>query len=151
MNLALFLWMTSMKRNIAPGWWIIPGSLLGVALWALAGAAVAHIIWNDPGGGINSYARAVDAGPPAEIRGYCASACTMWLANGCVHPDATLAFHGAVYPSGNPMPPDRQDYWDGYMAEYYPPAIAAWYMTLGRFGENRLSGAQAIEMGAVPC
>lgn len=140
-----------MTNRPAPGWWMIPGAVLGLVLYALAGMAVAHVIWRDGGGGLVTYARAVEAGPPAEIRGVCASACTMWLANGCVHPDATLIFHEPVYPSGDPMPPDRFDYWTAYMARHYPPAIDDWYMREGRFGEWQMTGAAAILAGAQPC
>ena len=149
-SLAWSLRTMSRKSNLAPGWWIIPGALLGGILWVLV-ACAANVILSDSGGLLRDYAARVEAGPPAEIMGTCASACTMWLANGCVHPGAVLVFHPPSYASGAPMPDDRQAHWAGFMAEYYPPAIASWYMSEGRHGVHRMSGAQAIEMGAVPC
>ena len=136
-----------MTNRPAPGWWMIPGAILGLALYGCA----ASVILADRGGLLRDYAARVEAGPPASIQGHCASACTMWLSNGCVYPDATLTFHGAVYPSGDQMPPDRQDYWDGYMAAHYPKPLADWFMTTGRHGSHTLTGAQVIDMGAQPC
>lgn len=86
-------------RRPAPGWWIIPGAIFGVAVWlGLALSAWALVIDHGPGGGVNTRARLIEqqeaAGEHIEIRGYCASACTMQLHNSCVWPDAVLGFHG---------------------------------------------------------
>lgn len=134
-------------NNFVSGWWIIPGAIFGLMFYG----CTASMILYDGGVGISTYARVIEAGPPADILGTCASACTMWLANGCVHPEATLTFHGAEYPSGDPMTSDRQDYWDGIMAKYYPPQIADWFMAEVRFGEWQMTGAAAILAGAKPC
>ena len=135
---------------MAPGWWILPGALIGAAilsalLW-LALSPIARVIDYDPGGGINTYAAQIAMSEPAEIRGYCASACTMWLGNGCVHRDARLIFHGPQQ-----VRPDRFDHWSAVMARHYPPALADWFMSVGRFGQYEMSGAGAIALGAQEC
>lgn len=106
--------------------------------------ACTTIIDHDAGGYIAERSAYIAASPSVEIRGYCASACTMHLANGCVHPTATLVFHG-------PITTDRFDYWSAIMAEHYPPALSDWFMTTGRFGEYTMTGQEAINMGASEC
>jgi hypothetical protein len=109
-----------------------------------------QVITNDPGGSISYRAALVDHGPFVEIEGYCASSCTMHLANGCVHPGAVLTFHGPS-DNGRPLSADSFDHWSQVMARHYPPALADWFMAVGRFGEYRITGANAIAAGAQAC
>ncbi len=135
---------------MTPGWWIIPGAILGAALWALMLSPLARVIDRDPGGLIGARAALIAAetaaGVTHEIRGTCASACTMHLANGCVLPGARLIFHGPQ--TGDPAAFDR---WSQVMARHYPPAIRDWFMATGRYGQTTMSGATAIALGAREC
>lgn len=142
-------------RGPAPGWWMLPGSLLGIVLWAvLAWAAWGLVIDADPGGGIvervQRIERQKEAGERVEIRGVCASACTMHLSNACVWPDAVLIFHGPTRRSP-PLSEADAARWAAVMARHYPPALAAWFMLEGRFGEWVMTGAGAIAAGARSC
>lgn len=109
-------------------------------------AGCANVIDHDAGGFIGERAASIATSAPAEIRGYCASACTMHLSNGCVYPDARLVFHGPQ--TGDA---DAFDRWSDVMAGHYPPALAAWFMSQGRYRTSEMTGAQAVEMGATPC
>ena len=100
----------------------------------------------DPGGRVEDYINL----PAQEIRGYCGSACTMKLLNGCVHPDAILMFHGPDY-YGLPLPTRDFEYWSRVIANHYPPALAEWYMEEGRFVTTTMSGQDAIDLGARQC
>lgn len=131
---------------MAPGWWIIPGAVLGLVVWWLLLSPIAQVIDYDRGGGINTRAVQIAISGPVEIRGYCASACTMWLSNGCVWPEARLIFHGPQQAA-----PDRFDHWSEVMARHYPPAIRDWFMREGRYGAWEMSGAAAIAAGAEEC
>ena len=126
---------------------------LGAVFWALALWAAWAIlrgpfgqITYDHGGYIGERAAIIRTGPPVEIAGYCASACTMHLANCCVHPGAVLIFHGPQVSD-----PAAFDHWSAVMARHYPPAIRDWFMVHGRFGEYRITGANAIAAGAQAC
>jgi hypothetical protein len=120
-----------------------------VAPWVLIAwllAPRAEIIISDPGGPIAARAALIAVeSEPAEIRGTCASACTMHLATGCVWPKAVLIFHGPA------APPESFDHWSAAMARHYPPAIADWFMAEGRYGQWRMTGAEAIRLGARAC
>jgi hypothetical protein len=111
--------------------------------WLLAGPR-AETIWLDQGGLVRERAVQIATSGPVEIAGLCASACTMHLRNGCVYPGAVLVFHG-------PRTVARFDEWSAFMASYYPSAIAAWFMATGRWGEYRMTGAQAVQLGARGC
>lgn len=69
-----------------------------------------EIIDHDPGGLIAARAAVVPL-EWVEIRGVCGSACTMHLANGCVHPGATLIFHGSQTTDSAAF-----DHWSAVMA-----------------------------------
>lgn len=134
--------------------WFIPGVILGIVFWTWFARAVFAeplIITHDRGGLISAYVeRVASETRPIEIAGYCASACTLYLANPqtCVHRSATLLFHG---PSsrGRPLWPADFEHWSRVMAEHYPPALAQWFMETGRYGEFMLAGSAAIEMDLV--
>jgi hypothetical protein len=96
----------------------------------------------DPGGSLALYARQAKTwdGPlPVD----CRSACTMYLLRGCVTPAHRLTFH---------TPKPDTPFWRGYMAQHYPPAIAAWFEALP-VGSHvyKMAGADAIRWGASAC
>jgi len=69
-----------------------------------------------------------------EIKGVCISACTMYLSleNTCVHPDASLGFHGATELPFIPATPKNKLKYDLRMAKHYPPNLRKWFMEEGR-------------------
>lgn len=114
--------------------------LLAGILWALWPSAQRSSY--DPGGSILKYAAAADdfTGP---LPGYCASACTLYLLNGCLQPQTALIFH---------LPSVDHDYWRNLMASHYPPAIAAWFLSLPAGSPAiEMTGSQAVELGATTC
>ena len=119
-----------------------------IAVWGLVAIGLAGCAY-DPGGSIRDRVELVRDEYRA-IDGYCASACTMHIANGCVTPTAWLVFHGPSY-DGRAMPGERFDHWSRVMAGHYPDELAAWFMAHGRVGQHTLTGQQVIEMGAVEC
>lgn len=92
-----------------------------------------------------------------EIRGQCASACTMYLGlpNTCVTRASQLGFHGPQSQYyGISLRPDQFEYWSHVMASNYPAPIARWFLAEARettMGLITISGAQAIKMGAQAC
>lgn len=126
-----------------------------------AQVAPVQVIRNDLGGSIAArldiIAQFRRSGSRIEIRGVCASACTMLLAlpNTCVARTARLQFHG---PSsqyyGIALPPSEFDYWSRVMADHYPAAIKQWFLTKARYttiGAITITGAEASRLGARPC
>jgi hypothetical protein len=138
-----------MRRMIQRHWWaFLPAALAGIValIWNLFGAE-GEIITYDPGGYIGARAAEIAAQTePAQIVGYCASACTMYLLTGCVAPGAVLIFHGPEADS-----PASFEAWSRVMARHYPPAISVWFLETGRYGTWRMTGAEAIRLGARPC
>ena len=69
------------------------------------------MIVNDKGGNVMAAvqrrARLESSGRPVEIRGYCWSACTLYLtmANACLGPKATVGFHAPRLPGTRIIPP----------------------------------------------
>jgi hypothetical protein len=108
------------------------------------------VITNDPGGIVATRAARVALIGDREVRieGRCASACTMWLAapNVCVTPDARLSFHGPSH-FGLPLPQSDFDFWSRTIAAHYPPSLAEWFMTIGRYGDYSISGEGVIANG----
>jgi hypothetical protein len=100
----------------------------------------------DAGGLVKDYINL----PASEIRGYCASACTMRMLNGCVHPEATLMFHGPSH-FGFPLPERDFEYWSRIIARHYPEKLRKWYMSEGRYTTTYMTGREVIEMGAREC
>ncbi len=142
------------RPHSAAGWWIVPGAIMGLLAWVpiimaavwLLSPVEGQIIDHDPGGRIGARAALIRTSGPVEIRGVCASACTMHLSNGCVHPQAHLIFHGPQV-----QEPDAFEHWSAVMARHYPPAIREWFMQSGRYGTWDMTGSSAIRMGAEPC
>jgi len=138
---------------------IIAAAIALSATMAQAHASPTEIIRRDDGGEIDVYARKIEAmalmGERVAIVGECASACTMYLAVGCVAPTAKLGFHGpqsGMY--GIALPPDEHARYVKIMARHYPPAIAAWFVkgpSRKVLGLTWISAADAVKMGATPC
>ncbi len=138
----------------------------GVVIFTIIGAAPvgaqsALIVRNDLGGSVAERLTMIAAlrndGRRVEIRGQCASACTMYLGlpNACVSRASQLGFHGPESQFyGISLPPDEFEYWSRVMASNYPAPIARWFMAEARqttMGIITISGAQAIKMGAQAC
>lgn len=83
------------------------------------------IITDDRGGNVLAAIaqrnRLEASGRPVEIRGYCASACTMLttLPNACLGPDARIGFHAPRLPNTTIIPPIV----DQMMGRYYRNGI----------------------------
>lgn len=100
------------------------------------------------------------SGQTVEIKGTCASACTLFLTledNTCVHPRARLGFHGPqMYIQGrliNVPEPERTRVVK-LVAAHYPPAFRAWFMDNAAHLSGEfvwMTGAEAIALGAKPC
>lgn len=134
-------WKPSLTVWLAVG---ITWALIGVVIWQLQPRA--EVIRYDAGGPIAARSAQIRNGEPAQIVGYCASACTMHLLTGCVTPGARLVFHGP-----QTTDPAAFEHFSALMARHYPPAIAQWFMAEGRYGRRTISGADAITMGAREC
>jgi hypothetical protein len=65
--------------------------------------------------------RLAQSGRPVEVRGYCRSACTIYitLPNACLDPKATVGFHAPRIPGTSIIPPVV----DELMAQYYRNGI----------------------------
>lgn len=101
--------------------------LAGLAPQAQAQPAKARpiVIANNKGGNVLEaikYRQQLAAsGRPVEIRGYCRSACTIYitLPNACLGPKATVGFHAPRIPGTTIIPPIV----DELMANYYRNGI----------------------------
>jgi hypothetical protein len=146
-----------MRKRAAAGGLAVAGAL-AAAFWF---QPPTQIIRNDNGGNVEARVHQIavlrQAGTRVEIRGRCASACTMLigLPKACVARTARLEFHG---PSsqyyGVSLSPHQFEYWSGVMAGYYPPRMRAWFMSTARqttMGVITISGAQAARLGARAC
>ena len=101
-------------------------TLLAPALPAAAQSREAPIvIWNNKGGNVVKAMQYRDelarSGRRVEIRGYCRSACTIYitLPNACLGPDAFVGFHAPRIPNTQFIPPMVGD----MMARYYRNGI----------------------------
>lgn len=139
---------------------------LVVAIWlpALIGTVIGGevtVIARDLGGDLAARLRQVqwlrDSNARVEIRGTCASSCTLLLGlpNACVAASSRLGFHGPR--SGIPglgLPPAAFEHWSQIMARHYPAGIRRWFLTQARqttVGLRVISGAEAIRLGARGC
>ncbi|MFD2174390.1 hypothetical protein [Rhodobacter lacus] len=125
----------------------------------LATARPALVIKSDIGGYLAARRQEIErlraSGQRVELRGTCISACTMYLGlpNACVAPRAVFGFHGPSR-SGDPVAPEKFEYWSREMARSYREPLKTWYMTTGRYmirGYFEISGAQLISMGYRAC
>ena len=75
------------------------------------------VIMNNKGGNVvqtmQHREKLVASGRPVEIRGYCRSACTMYITmpNACLAPDATIGFHAPRLPGTQVIPPIGDHAW----------------------------------------
>lgn len=117
------------------------------------------VVVKDVGGWLHERYREIEllkaAGTRVEIKGRCISACTLYLAleNTCIHPDATLGFHGA----------GRTDEKDNLhlsranlkMSMHYKPDLQAWFLAEASKlrGKDYIvrSGSEIIAMGYKSC
>ena len=123
---------------------------LATILALSACVAPAHeVIRDNPGGDILDFIKEREvmkrSGKQYVIRGYCGSACTMFLSlpNVCVHPDAQIGFH---------WPPSNAEGWKHFYTVNLPAAMAEWFLD----GHDRepatwITGRQAIRLGANAC
>ena len=133
-------------------------ALILAALLALPAAAEPLVIRDDAGGRVDWRAAEIRQlaaeGRSVEILGECVSACTMYLAIGCVGPDARLTFHGPSF-YGLPMSQHDFDVWSQYIAAHYPPALSEWFMSKARHRNMvplpPLGQGQLVAMGARAC
>ena len=88
-------------------------------------AAEPIVIMNNKGGNVMQAISRRDklaaSGRPVEVRGYCRSACTIYitLPNACLGPGATVGFHAPRIPGTQIVPPIV----DEMMAQYYRAGI----------------------------
>lgn len=141
---------------------------LAFAVMLAASAAIsaptgrAILVQNDGGGDLATRIEMIKAlrtaGDHVEIRrGYCVSACTLFLGleGTCIGPEAEFGFHGpgtGVYGLG--LPPPEFEHWSRVMASYYPEPLRGWFMRTGRMrtvGFYRISGRELIRMGVPAC
>ncbi|MFN4131074.1 MAG: hypothetical protein ACK4GC_14860, partial [Paracoccaceae bacterium] len=106
---------------------------------AQAQATSVAVIQKDLGGSMEGRLRTIakfrSSGTKVEIRGQCASACTMYLGlpNACVARSSRLGFHGPQSQYyGISLPPDEFEYWSRVMADHYPRAIRNWFLSVAR-------------------
>lgn len=96
-----------------------------------------------------------DEGRKVEIRGTCASACTMYLAlpDTCLEPQVEMRFHGPSV-DGRAVKGPAFDTVSGIMARAYPEPLRGWFMEEGRYrvrGYHTIRGAELIAMGVKEC
>lgn len=138
---------------------ILPMAACNTARWEQENGST--MVRYDPGGYYHERLSQMEnlrrTGERVEISGTCASSCTMLMSlpNACVHPDATMRFHGPSTIDGQPLMKWHFDETSQGVANHYPPALEAWYMQTGRHVIYRdfydLTGAQVIAMGAKSC
>lgn len=119
------------------------------------------IVLRDNGGPLEDRIRYLSvlrqSGQRVEIRGQCASACTLYLGllRTCISRNAVMEFHGPqsqLY--GIALPPAQFEYWSRVMADHYPPPLRRWFLAEGRheiMGVHRIRGEQLINLGVREC
>lgn len=140
--------------------------ILSAVSFAAAPLAPAHAqsvirVSNDGGGSLTArmqeLQRLRDSGQRVEIRrGYCNSACTLYLGleNTCVSPTARFGFHGPQLATrGLRMLPKDFEKWSRAMADHYPSPLKGWFLKTARHSDDLLTvrGAQLIQMGVPRC
>jgi len=148
-----------MDRNprFANGLWLGPATVLALLFWAFVGTSCAYgkTIREDSGGDLRAYILAANLavlrGDSVQIRGRCASACTVYLVAACIAPRARLQFHAATDRATGRIDADGT----ARMAAHYPPALRKWFMAnaahLAGADYVELTGAQVIALGAIAC
>jgi len=118
----------------------------------LKAAAVALIIHFSPGGLVDTFAHRVAEAGHVEIRGVCASACTMFLGarDVCVTRDSRFMFHAAFAKPSTEFRGPRSAEGTAILMAYYPLRLRLYLYTLGglTIHERWLTGDDLIAMGA---
>lgn len=114
-------------------------------VWGLLLAGCTTIVY-DPGGLVEDYINL----PPSVISGYCASACTMRMKNGCITESAILMFHGPSY-WGLPLSERDFNYWSEIISSHYPPELRDWYMSTGRYTTTEMNYEELLSYGVRSC
>ncbi|MDS9466259.1 hypothetical protein RGQ15_01560 [Paracoccus sp. MBLB3053] len=108
------------------------------------------IILNNKGGNVlqavNEREKLARSGRPVQVRGYCRSACTIYITmpNACLGPNATVGFHAPRIPGTQIIPPIV----DQIMARYYRNGIlqkwnAEWKKSLSM---HKISAKQYVKL-----
>lgn len=127
---------------------MIPQPAPAAAQRPASGAPI--VIRNDPGGHVlSAMARREElaaSGRPVEIRGYCRSACTIYitLPNACLGPGATVGFHAPRVAGTQIIAPGV----DQMMGQYYRGGIRTrWFNDWSRSLEmQRISAAEYVRL-----
>ena len=116
--------------------------LIGIATWALGDVPCCR------GGSVEKHHDVVieanRTGRRIEIRApECLSACTLYLGanNVCVDPDTRFGFHGGR------LRGKMDGRVDHYIAQVYPPALGAWFLShaAGKANARYLTGSELIK------
>ena len=118
----------------------------------LKAAAIALVIHFSPGGLVLQFAHRVEHARHVEIRGVCASSCTMFLGarDVCVTPDAEFMFHAAYADPSTEFRGPRNARGTALIMSYYPAPLQRYLDAHGGLTahERWLTGADLIAMGA---
>lgn len=116
----------------------------------------AYVIERDHGGLLKDYIELKDRclTEPCEIKGVCASGCTLLVNAACVHPQARLLFHGAYIGDGEQTHMGTLKLFAN--TSHWPQQLYDWYYAgpfhqRGASSYTELSGAEVIAMGARSC
>lgn len=124
----------------------VPRAPVPHRLMPAAVAAEPIVIMNNKGGNvlraISRRDQLAASGRPVEVRGYCRSACTIYitLPNACLGPGATVGFHAPRIPGTQIVPPIV----DELMAQYYRGGILRKWQDEWRhsLSMNKISAAE---------
>jgi len=118
----------------------------------LKAAAVALVIHFSPGGPVEQFAHRVEHARHVEIRGLCASACTMFLGarDVCVTSDSRFMFHAAFSAPSTEFRGPRNARGTALIMSYYHAPLQRYLDARGGLTvhERWLTGAELIAMGA---
>ena len=128
-------------QNTKHDWLIVFGVCAILFLTVLLTGCTAKTIYNDPGGRVSTYAKEVyrlqHNGVKIKLSGYCASACTMYLAlpkeQYCLYEGTTLWFHAAY--GGSPLGNFQVTM---AMFKLYPNWVQYWIMANGGLSNQTL-------------
>ena len=107
----------------------------------------------DYGGDLVARMAYVDSTAITPIPSVCASACTLHVAKGCITPNTRMGFHGPLANSGIGLLPSVWEQYSRIMADYYPPALAEWFIAEARYSRDLiwLDYEQLLAMGVEGC
>ena len=136
---------------------IVAALFMGASCTATSNG-VYEVRW-DAGGDINTYVAHIDSlnrsgtriklGIPTG-KGYCASACTMYLGadNVCIWPNTHFEFHSAI-----PYPGESRAVETARIASYYAPPLRAWFYQKAyriQLAAIKLSSPEVQRLSGVP-